>query len=89
MSTEIIIIDRDWDQVTVQVRKGNNGDPEQNPSMGEQTLQRGGEPWRFLSEGESVWYRREADPIHHTGQWGNWTDQPVFPNDDPITITLG
>jgi hypothetical protein len=87
-NTAVTFYDKDWDQVTFEVRVGNYGNPEQNPSQGTHTLQRG-QSWQTSSNGENVWYRREADPIHHSGQMGGWTNQPVFPNSGPITINLG
>jgi hypothetical protein len=88
MSTPITFVNRDWASVSFQVRIGNNANPEQNPLSGQPTLQQG-QTWSTASSGENVWYRREANPIAHDGNWQNWTNQAVFDDSDPITITFG
>jgi hypothetical protein len=79
MTSRVDIIDRNWARVNVDVRIGNNANPEDNRSLGTRELTRG-QTWSIPSDGEDVWYRRDADPDRPNGQWTNWIHRPVYPN---------
>ena len=75
----VIITDVNWNKVKVEAVKGNNADPNANPSEGSQTLSRNGD-WKIYSEGEDVWYRRDTNPDHPNGQMTPWTHRPCYGN---------
>ena len=84
---DVIFVNKNWAQVDIQVRVGNNGSPEANRDEETKRLQKG-QSVTIQSNGENVWYRREANPLNHDGHWGGWTNQPAFPNKPPITVNL-
>src|SRR6185369_5775009 len=76
-TSTVILMNENWAKVTVEVRKGNNGEIEKNPSLGKKTLTKGQE-WRIESQGESIYYRRDTDPDHPNGKMTVWTHRPVY-----------
>lgn len=68
-----------WKLVAVEVRIGDDPDPEANRSLGERTLKRG-EVWTIRSRGEDVWYRSDADADQRDGRRTSWVHRPCYPN---------
>lgn len=84
MSSTVHLINKNWNVVTVEVRKGNNAEPTANPSAGSRLLQRN-EDWR-ISTDDDIWYRRDANP---DGTFTLWTHRPVYPgNPQDYTETV-
>jgi hypothetical protein len=65
------LINEDWDQVNVEVRRGNETDCALNAAFETKLLARGDE-WVIPAPGVDVCYRRDADPDHPNGQWTEW-----------------
>jgi hypothetical protein len=70
---------RDHSRVTLEVRIGDDPDPEANRSLGSKRLGRG-KTWTIQSQGEDVWYRSAAEPYRPGGRWTSWVHRPCYPN---------
>jgi len=77
----VILRNVNWNRVKVEARKGNAGNIESNPpvSGSPKTLQRD-EDWVIRSNAEDVYYRRDTDPDHPTGEMSVWTHRPCYGN---------
>jgi hypothetical protein len=73
----VTLRNENWTRVVVEVRKGNAGNPNQDPVYP-------GSPFTFIGHPTSrslscsaregyVDYRRDRNPDHPTGQWTEWT----------------
>jgi hypothetical protein len=88
MPTDTVVLNNDaWTQVYVEAQKGMNATPGQNASLGTRTLALN-DQWTIPSDGDSVWYRRDADPDNHNGQLTPWVEQPCYATGQTYTIDL-
>ncbi len=75
----VILRNRNWRNVTVEVRQGDNSWPENNRWIGRRSLSTG-EEWPVQSSGEDVWYRRDANPDNPDGNMTVWIHRPCYGN---------
>ena|ERR1019366_2487773 len=75
-ASDVVIHNPSWNQVTIEVRVGNNGDCNQNIVYNTFHLTRGGAA-TVNTNGEDVCWRRETNPDHPNGAWTTWTRQSV------------
>lgn len=68
-----------WCHVAVEGRIGDDLSSDANRSLGIRTLKLG-ETWTIQTQGEDIWYRRDADADHPDGRWTAWTHRPCYPN---------
>jgi hypothetical protein len=73
-----------WNQVTVQVRKGDYADPMQNTEWGEFTLTKTDNE-RIIPTTQSLHFRRESQPGSNNGKFSDWHHIPVYTNSEDIT----
>jgi hypothetical protein len=63
--------------INVLVHVGNNQDPNQNASKGQQNIPFNG-TWPVDCGGDNLQYKRDLDPDHPDGQMTGWTEVPNF-----------
>ena len=89
--TRVHIVNKQWNSVVVEVRKGDSTDPAQNPAVPGSpfTIPKGGEQV-IDSDGQDVFYRRPNDPNNPTTSgWTSWYHQTVFPDhNEDLTASL-
>jgi hypothetical protein len=68
---QILIRNRAWDSVRVEMRAGPSEDCEANPLVAVRTLKRG-RRWKVLTDDNLCW-RREMNPSNPTLEWTPWT----------------
>jgi hypothetical protein len=79
----VILQNNHWNQVTIQVRKGDNADPMQNMEWGQFTLTRT-DNVRIIPTTQNIQFRREMQPGSNNGQFSNWQNVAVFPNSQDL-----
>ena len=68
-SGHIRLVNRYFDCIVIEARRGNNNDVNRNQSLGSRTLHKN-ERWDIKHNNQGIWYRRkECD----RGGWGVWT----------------
>lgn len=68
-----------WKRVKVEAVMGNKTPPEANSSLGSEILIKG-DKWKIDSNGEDIYYRRDADPDNPDGRMQVWTHRPCYGN---------
>lgn len=90
-ATRVHLVNKQLNSVVVEVRCGDNVDPEQNPAVAGSpfTIAKGSEQV-ISSDGLDVFYRLAKDPSNPTSSgWTSWSHRSVFPNrDEDLTETL-
>lgn len=90
-ATRVHLVNKQSNPVVVEVRQGDDTDPEQNPAVPGSpfTIPKGGEQV-ITTNGLDLFYRRANDPNNPgSSGWTSWFHQTVFPNqDDDLTANL-
>lgn len=73
----VVIVNKNWERVTVNARKGNFLDPNLNTDLGERELARN-QNWTLYSDGESIHYRRDRDPGNPDGAMTDFVHRPCY-----------
>lgn len=86
----VILRNKSWNIVSVEARKGNNTNPEENPPVEDspKTLNLN-QDWIIESDAEDVYYRRDADPDNPDGTMTDWTLRPCYGNGETYIEDLG
>jgi len=81
--TRVHLVNKQWNSVVVEVRRGDSTDPEQNSLVPGSpfTIPKGGEQV-ISSDGLDVFYRRPNDPNNPASGWTSWYHRSVFPDHD-------
>lgn len=66
-----------WNRVTVEAVIGNKTPPEANRSLGSRVLTIGAS-WQIDSNGEDIYYHRDANPDNPDGRMTIWNRRPCF-----------
>ena len=91
MATDTVILrNESWNSITVEALMGNKGVVEENaPVDGSPRLLYLNEDWVIESNGEDVYYRRDADPDNPDGIMTNWSVRPCYGNGETYVEDLG
>lgn len=86
----VILRNKSWNSMTVEARIGNNTVPENNPLVsGSPKVLYLNNDWNILSDGEDVYYRRDADPDNPDGTMTDWSLRPCYGNGETYVEDLG
>jgi hypothetical protein len=91
MPTDTVILrNQSWNTTTVEARQGNLAGAENNPPVaGSPKVMHLNEDWVIYSDGEDVYYRRDADPDHPTGTMTDWTLRACYGNGETFIEDVG
>lgn len=70
----VTFVNPSWNHVNVQVRIGNNSNPESNPLVSQFTLSRNGKSQPF-SFAVFLFWRRDSNPDSPNGSYTAWTQE--------------
>lgn len=75
----VYLENQSWTKVNVEAVIGNNSNPESNQSLGTKLLHKG-DSWKIDSDGEDIYYHRDANPDNPDGSMTLWTHRPCYGN---------
>ena len=84
--SNVVLVNKQWEMVNVEVRRGNEPDCANNATFETKKLFRS-DKWSIPAPSVDVCYRRDRDPDHPNGQWTNWRKvSPTSSGDTVVAI---